>query len=241
VPLAAALWQGGISFGGVVAFVFADLITLPLLLIYRKYYGTRITARILVVFWATMSGAGLAVEYLFTILRIPAPARHPISAIGGISWNATTWLNIAALLLFGVLYWLYRTRSIAGSRYAKDPVCGMQVERSHAPAQRTHDHGVSYFCSDRCATRFDHDPTRYISNEPPTVTAAALHEGAFMDQHKAPAQTAIDPICGMTVDIATADYTTSHDGQRYFFCGAGCLKAFMLNPAAFISAETAKP
>src|ERR1700712_59632 len=59
VPLAAALWQGGISFGGVVAFVFADLITLPLLFIYRKYFGTPITIRILITFWATMSLAGL--------------------------------------------------------------------------------------------------------------------------------------------------------------------------------------
>ena len=71
VPLAAALWQGGISFGGVVSFVFADLITLPLLSIYRTYFGTAITVRILAVFWATMSIAGLTVEYLFR-----APAHH---------------------------------------------------------------------------------------------------------------------------------------------------------------------
>ena len=64
VPLAAALWTGGTSFGGTIAFVFADLITLPLLLIYRRYYGTRLTLRLLAVFWATMSLAGLATEYL---------------------------------------------------------------------------------------------------------------------------------------------------------------------------------
>ena len=60
--MAAALWHGGISFGGVIAFIFADLITLPLLLIYRKYYGTRLTLRLLVWFWAVMAVAGLAVE-----------------------------------------------------------------------------------------------------------------------------------------------------------------------------------
>jgi hypothetical protein len=58
VPLAVAFWKGGISFGGVISFVFADLITFPLLLIYRKYYGRRLTARILVVFWAVMAAGG---------------------------------------------------------------------------------------------------------------------------------------------------------------------------------------
>jgi YHS domain-containing protein len=240
VPLAAALWQGGASFGGVVAFVFADLITLPLLLIYRKYWGTRVTVRILIVFWATMSAAGLAVEYLFTLLQIPAPARRTISALGGIGWNATTWLNIAALLVFGVLYWLYRTRTVADSKYAKDPVCGMQVERAHAPAQRTHDHTVSYFCSDRCATRFDSDPARYSTNTTPAGPASESHEGAPMNQHHAAAQTAIDPICGMTVDTATAEHTASHNGQQYYFCSAGCMKAFTLNPDAFIPVESAQ-
>jgi YHS domain-containing protein len=228
VPLAAALWQGGISFGGVVAFVFADLITLPLLLTYRKYWGTRLTIRILIVFWATMSAAGLAVEYLFALLRIPAPERRPLAALGGIGWDATTWLNIAALLLFGVLYWLYRTRAVAGSKYAKDPVCGMQVERAHAPATRTHDHTVSYFCSDRCATRFDSDPDRYRTT--PTDT----DEGTPMNEDEAAGQTAIDPICGMTVEIATAEHTASHDGQQYYFCSPGCQKAFTLNPDAFL-------
>ncbi|MHB1786378.1 MAG: permease, partial [Acidimicrobiales bacterium] len=67
VPLAAALWQGGISFGGVVAFIFADLISLPLILIYRKYYGGRLTLRLVGTFWLVMSAAGLLVEGLFTL------------------------------------------------------------------------------------------------------------------------------------------------------------------------------
>ena len=62
VPMAAALWHGGIGFGGVVSFIFADLITIPLLLIYRKYYGTALTLRLFATFWALMSIAGLAVE-----------------------------------------------------------------------------------------------------------------------------------------------------------------------------------
>src|SRR5581483_7218492 len=65
VPMAAALWHGGISFGGVVSFIFADLIALPLVLIYRKYYGNRLTLRLVALFWAVMSAAGLVVEGIF--------------------------------------------------------------------------------------------------------------------------------------------------------------------------------
>ena len=156
VPLAAALWQGGISFGGVVAFVFADLITLPLLAIYRKYYGTAITLRILAIFWATMSTAGLVVEYLFRAVRIADPARPTEVVPTGFAWDYTTWLNIVALIGFALLYRLYRHRDTSGSRFAKDPVCGMQVEVSNAPASRpAPDGGTVHFCSDHCAASFD--------------------------------------------------------------------------------------
>jgi uncharacterized protein len=154
VPLAAALWHGGIGVGGVVSFVFADLITLPLLSIYRKYFGTAVTLRLLATFWATMSAAGLAVEYLFTGLGIPTPARPRVVVEPGFAWNYTTVLNLIALVGAAVLYRLYRTRD-AGTQYAKDPVCGMQVEIDHAPAQRVADGGRVYFCSDHCAHRFD--------------------------------------------------------------------------------------
>jgi uncharacterized membrane protein YraQ (UPF0718 family) len=158
VPLAAALWQGGISFGGVVSFVFADLITLPLLSIYRKYFGTAITLRILVVFWATMSAAGLAVEYLFRAVGISSPARPRMIVHEGFQLNYTTVLNVLALIGFAVIYWLYRHRDTSDTggtqRYAKDPMCGMQVEIEHAPATTSVD-GVRYwFCSDQCKHRF---------------------------------------------------------------------------------------
>ncbi len=158
VPLAAALWKGGISFGGVVSFVFADLITLPLLSIYRKYYGTAISARILAVFWATMSTAGLAVEYLFKAVRIPVPGRPSMIVHTGFQWNYTTVLNLVALAGFAVIYWLYRHRGTEDSRFAKDPVCGMQVEIEHAPARRVTAGKPVYFCSDRCAHLHDAHP-----------------------------------------------------------------------------------
>ncbi len=156
VPLAAALWVGGISFGGVISFVFADLITLPLLLIYRKYYGTPFTLRLLAVFWAVMSAAGLATEYLFRALGL-VPAGHPqVIVMKGVAWDYTTILNIIALVIFGVLYWLYRNRERfgGGTGYAKDPVCGMQVETAAAPATAVHDGQRFYFCSDHCQARF---------------------------------------------------------------------------------------
>ena len=103
VPLAAALWSGGIAFGGTVAFVFADLITLPLLLIYRRYYGTRLTIKLLAVFWATMSAAGLATEYLFRWAGIAPAARTAQRAMPGQDvwgWNYTTILDTVALAAF---------------------------------------------------------------------------------------------------------------------------------------------
>ena len=164
VPLAAALWSGGISFGGVVAFVFADLITLPLLLIYRKYYGGRLTARLLAVFWIVMSLAGLATEYLFKAAGIE-PSTHPSTvAAEHVGWNYTTVLDVVALVAFAILYWLYRNRFRfgGGTGYAKDVVCGMQVEKANAPARATHHGETFWFCSDHCRGRFAADPDRYL-------------------------------------------------------------------------------
>ena len=177
VPLAAALWSGGISFGGVVAFVFADLITLPLLFIYRKYYGTAMTLRLLAVFWAVMSVAGLAVEYLFAALQILPENRPTEPAMTGLEWNYTTWLNIVALIGFAVLYRLYRTRERhgGGQGYAKDPVCGMQVETANAPASTIRAGQQFHFCSDHCREAFEQHPGRDVSARPevrgPAVSA----------------------------------------------------------------------
>ena len=157
VPIAAALWRGGISFGGVTSFIFADLITLPLLLIYRKYFGTAITLRLLAAFWATMSAAGLATEYLVRAAHlVPKVGTHivPLTHAGA---NYTTVLNGLAAICFGVLYWLYRSRTASASgadRYAKDPVCGMQVEKAIAPARLQLGSQTLYFCSDHCSAKF---------------------------------------------------------------------------------------
>ena len=211
VPLAGALWVGGISFGGVISFIFADLITLPLLLIYRRYYGTRLTLRLLAVFWAVMSVAGLATEYLFSAAGL-VPTTHPqLVAMGGVHWNYTTILNILALIAFSVLYWLYRNRERVGggAGYAKDPICGMQVDTITAPVTATRAGQIYYFCSDHCQHRFTTGPT---------ATSA-------------PASEVVDPACGMTVDAGTA-HTATIDGHAVYFCSAGCRDSFTGNGSA---------
>jgi uncharacterized membrane protein YraQ (UPF0718 family) len=103
VPLAAVLWNGGISFGGVVAFIFADLLILPILNIYRKYYGTAMMLTLLGTFYAAMVVAGYLVELVFGAASLIPSQRNATVMHAGISLNYTTWLNIAFLALATVL------------------------------------------------------------------------------------------------------------------------------------------
>jgi len=113
VPLAAVLWNGGISFGGVVAFIFADLIILPILVIYRKYYGTPMMLLILASFYATMVIAGYAVELIFGGLGLIPAGRHARVMEASIQWNYTTVLNIIFLLVAAALcYRFVRTGGV---------------------------------------------------------------------------------------------------------------------------------
>jgi len=103
VPLAAVLWNGGISFGGVISFIFADLIIIPILVIYRKYYGTRMMLTLLGIFYVTMVLGGYIVEFLFGGLGLIPAERTANVAEVGIQWNYTTVLNIIFLLLAAAL------------------------------------------------------------------------------------------------------------------------------------------
>lgn len=107
VPLAAVLWNGGISFGGVLAFVFADLIVLPILDIYRRYYGLRTAGFLLASFYATMVVAGLAVEFLFQGFAIVPSERAAKVTHASVTWNYTTVLDIVFLGLAGFLCWRF--------------------------------------------------------------------------------------------------------------------------------------
>ncbi|MGH7869094.1 MAG: permease [Candidatus Dormibacteraceae bacterium] len=122
VPLAAVLWNGGISFGGVISFIFADLIILPILNIYRKYYGGRASLYLLVVSYVAMASSGLVIGLVFQALGL-APAHHPVQVFENHpGWNYTTFLDIGFLGLAAVLGWRFlRTGGLAMLRMMEAP------------------------------------------------------------------------------------------------------------------------
>src|ERR1700732_1971264 len=107
IPLAAVLWNGGISFGGVIAFIFADLIVIPILNIYRKYYGLKMAGFLFVTFYAAMAAAALLVDLIFGALGLVPAQRNARVVKTCITWNYTTWLNIAFLVFACVLIWRF--------------------------------------------------------------------------------------------------------------------------------------
>jgi uncharacterized protein len=168
VPLAAVLWSGGISFAGVLAFLFADLIVLPIIVIYRKYYGGRYTIRIVALMFATMVLAALIVSGLFGAVGLnpsgPRPSR--VGIFGSVQPDYKLFLNILGVAVFAALFWLTARRG------ARDPVCGMKVDRDKSTrmdfAGETY-----YFCSSHCLHAFEIDPDRYRrgSGEPEAAQA----------------------------------------------------------------------
>jgi uncharacterized membrane protein YraQ (UPF0718 family)/YHS domain-containing protein len=150
VPLAAVLWSGGISFAGVMAFIFADLIVLPIIAAYRKYYGTAFALRITALMFVTMVIAALLVDGIFSALSLiptgPRPTRSDI--FGSIELDYKLILNIAGLLIFAALFWLTARRGTT------DPVCGMRVDPSRA-IRRDLDGETFYFCSEACLQTFE--------------------------------------------------------------------------------------
>ena len=111
VPLAAVLWNAGSSFGGVIAFLFADLIVLPILDIYRRYYGWRMALVLLLAFYVAMAASAYVVEFAFGLLHLTPVARHAPGAVmgTGFAWDYTTWLNLALLIPAAVLVWRFMT------------------------------------------------------------------------------------------------------------------------------------
>ncbi len=177
VPLAVVLWNGGISFGGVISFIFADLLILPILNIYRKYYGGRMSLYLFGVSYAAMAIAGFVIGWLFQQLGI-APTNHNVKVFESVpTWNYTSFLDIAALLLMAVLAWRFVTTG------------GIEMLRAHG-----HHH----------------------------------EEGEAQ---------AVDPVCGMTVDVATAEHRSTLDGHTYYFCSAGCKRSFDQQPSKYLSAK----
>jgi hypothetical protein len=162
VPLATVLWSGGISFAGVLAFLFADLIVLPILAIYRKYYGTRFAVRITGLMFTTMVIAALIVDEIFSVLGLiptgPRPSRADIFSAVHVDYKLA--LNLLGVAIFAALFWLTARRG------ATDPVCGMTVDRAKA---FTKEFGgeTYYFCSKHCRHAYEVDPKQYTRGNAP--------------------------------------------------------------------------
>ena len=158
IPLAAVLWSGGISFAGVLAFIFADLIVLPIIAIYRKYYGSRFALRIVALMFVTMALAALAIDGIFGAAQLvphTRPTRGDVFMPIGLDYKLV--LNVLGLLVFAALIALTLRRG------ARDPMCGMTVDRSKA--LRLDHAGVTYyFCGPGCRERFE---VRARGLEPP--------------------------------------------------------------------------
>ena len=215
VPLAAALWGHGVAFGGVIAFIFADLVTLPLLVIYRRYYGTANAWRLFALLWAAASGAGLLVDGLFHVSHL-LPSSHHVRVLSGqFPLGATLVLNVLALVVL-LSVWQLSRRARVDNLGATDPVCGMTVDPHSAPASAVRDGKTFYFCSLGCRDRFQ-------AESPPGPESGADH---------------IDPVCAMHV---ADDGITSvgPDGVTYYFCSEGCRATFLhgASPANHTASE----
>ncbi len=149
VPIAAVLWSGGIGFGGVIAFIFADLIVLPIVLVYRKYYGGGFALRITALLFVTIVIAALVVDLLFSGLGL-IPHAHPTRGhlFGAVRVDYRLFTNIAGAVVFAGL------SALTLRRGATDPVCGMKVDRSKALRLRLGSR-TFYFCGEHCRSRFE--------------------------------------------------------------------------------------
>jgi uncharacterized membrane protein YraQ (UPF0718 family)/YHS domain-containing protein len=169
VPLAAVLWSGGISFAGVIGFIFADLIVLPIVAAYRKYYGTAFALRITALMFVTIVVAALIVDGLFSALGL-IPDTRPTRAeiFSSIEVNYKLVLNILGLLVFAILFGLTMRRGVT------DPVCGMKVDRAKA-LRLEHAGRTFHFCSEDCRSQFEADPDRYTDKAGARAEEAPAH------------------------------------------------------------------
>jgi hypothetical protein len=179
VPLAAVLWNGGISFGGVISFIFADLVILPIINIYRKYYGRRMSIYLLVSSYLAMALAGLLIGGAFKLLGL-TPQHHLLAVLQSApTWNHTTFLNLAVVVLMAVMAWRFfstggvemlRAMAVSPDEQAlqtRDPVCGMTVDSRAAKQSLAHGGETYYFCSSGCKESFAKNPSLYLDPRGP--------------------------------------------------------------------------
>ncbi len=165
VPFAVALWGGGVSFAGVIAFVYADLITVPVLNVYRKYYGWRVMLYILGVFFVTMAFTGFLMELLFDALGIVPNLAGGQTATEQTYFavDYTFYLNLIAFGLSGFLLYVY-WRGLGAPGEYRDPVCGMRADDSGPSA--SYDGETYYFCSETCKRAFEDEPMGFAEHGP---------------------------------------------------------------------------
>jgi hypothetical protein len=150
VPLAAVLWAGGISFAGVMAFIFADLIVLPIIAIYRKYYGTAYALRITALMFTTMVLAALVVDLAFGALGLIPHGARPTrgDVFGSIAIDYKLGLNVLGVAIFAALF------GLTARRGATDPMCGMKVDRGRAITAEVGGERL-FFCSAHCLHAYE--------------------------------------------------------------------------------------
>jgi YHS domain-containing protein len=166
-PLAAVLWSGGIGFGGVIAFIFADLIVLPIIAAYIKYYGREYALRITALMFVTIVLSALLIDGIFSLAGLIPDTRPSRSDIfGSVELDYKLVLNVLGLAIFAALIYLTVRRG------ATDPVCGMKVDRSKA-LRAVHAGRTYFFCSEDCRSQFAADPAGYTQREPAAVGAHA--------------------------------------------------------------------
>ncbi|WP_336134438.1 permease [Natronomonas amylolytica] len=170
VPFAVALWSGGVSFAGIIAFVYADLVTVPVLNIYRKYYGWAVMLYLLGVFFVTMAFAGFLMELLFDALGIVPNLAGGQTATEKTYFKLdyTFYLNLIVFAFVGFLAYVYRRGLGAPGEY-RDPVCGMRTDDDGPSA--TYDGETYYFCADACRRAFEDSPESFADTSP------RIHDG----------------------------------------------------------------
>lgn len=164
VPFAFGLWAGGVSFAGVIACIYGDLITVPVMNLWRKFYGNRAAAYVFGVFFVTMAASAVLMEVLFGALGwIPARPAAGQAAFEVLQLDHTMVLNALALAGVAAL-WAVRRRGLReGVDEVRDPVCGMKIERRQAAASREHGGETFHFCARACTRSFEREPERYAA------------------------------------------------------------------------------
>ncbi|HZU19632.1 MAG TPA: permease [Gaiellaceae bacterium] len=173
VPLAAVLWAGGISFSGVIAFLFADLLIPPIVAYYRKVYGGRFAALLVAVMFGATVAAALAVDGLFSLAGLVPSHRPAIASIADrpVTWNYTSILDILFALVFVALI------ALTVRRGARDPVCGMTVDRHAGKPTSVYAGRKWFFCGQGCKKRFDADPAAFSSRSRAAASAPPTSHG----------------------------------------------------------------